>query len=289
MNYQIVTDSSSNLTDELIDRFDLHVVPLTVITEDGEFPSYVKGKKTDLKPFYDRLRAHEKITTSCANADAFCELFEQILKKGEDVLCIAFSSGLSGTYAAAKMAADELSDKYPSRTVRVVDSLSAALGEGLLVYRACEMREQGKSLSEVATWLEENKLKCCHWFTVDNLYHLFKGGRVKATNYLLAMALSVKPMMHMDDEGHLVPVGKVIGRKKSIITLAEQIASSIVAPEEQVIFISHGDCADEAEFLAKKIREKVKVKDVVINMLEPVIGAHSGPGTMAVFCLGEHR
>lgn len=141
----------------------------------------------------------------------------------------------------------------------------------------------------MADWLEENKLKCCHWFTVDDLYHLFKGGRVKASGYLLAMALSVKPMMHMDDSGHLVPVGKVIGRKKSILTLAEQIATSIVNPEEQVIFISHGDCVEEAEFLAKKIKEKVRVKDVVINMLEPVIGAHSGPGTMAVFCLGEHR
>ncbi len=289
MNYKIVTDSSSNLTDELIERFDLTVVPLMVITETGEYPSYVKGQKTDLKPFYDKLRAHEKISTSCANADAFRESFEQILQSGNDVLCVAFSSGLSATYNAAKMAADELSEKYPSRTIRVVDSLSAALGEGLLVYHAYELKEQGKSLAEVADWLEENKLKCCHWFTVDDLYHLFKGGRVKASGYLLAMALSVKPMMHMDNSGHLVPVGKVIGRKKSILTLAEQIATSIVNPEEQVIFISHGDCVEEAEFLAKKIKEKVRVKDVVINMLEPVIGAHSGPGTMAVFCLGEHR
>ena len=173
MNYKIVTDSSSNLTDELIERFDLTVVPLMVITETGEYPSYVKGQKTDLKPFYDKLRAHEKISTSCANADAFRESFEQILQSGNDVLCVAFSSGLSATYNAAKMAADELSEKYPSRTIRVVDSLSAALGEGLLVYHACELKEQGKSLTEVADWLEENKLKCCHWFTVDDLYHLF--------------------------------------------------------------------------------------------------------------------
>lgn len=289
MKYRIITDSSANLPDDLIERFDLTVVPLSVITETEQFPSYVKGQKTDLKPFYQKLRARETITTSCANSEAFSTVFEEAISCGDNILCIAFSSGLSATYTAARLAAEETQARHPETKIRVVDTLAAALGEGLLVYHACTLKEQGKTLDEVADWLENNKLKCCHWFTVDDLYHLFKGGRVKATGYLLAMALSVKPMMKMDDEGHLIAIGKVIGRKKSLLTLASEVADSIVDPESQTVFISHGDCEEEAQFLAKKIREKVNVKDVVINMLEPVIGAHSGPGTMAVFCLGEKR
>jgi DegV family protein with EDD domain len=221
--------------------------------------------------------------------EAFASAFERILQSGRDVLCIAFSSGLSNTYNAAKLAAEEVAPKYPDRKVLVVDSLCASLGQGLLIYHAVQEKRSGKSIDEVFRWLEENKLHLCHWFTVDDLNHLKRGGRVSAATALIGTMLNIKPVLHVDDEGHLINVGKARGRRASLSALVDHMVETAVSPSSQVIFISHGDSQADADFVADEVKKRLGVKTVVTNYVGPVIGAHSGPGTIALFFLGTHR
>ncbi len=214
MAFAIVTDSSSNLTEEVIDQFDLHILPLTFMVDGEEHHSYLKGQKTDLKQFYTMMREGKVITTSLPNLKNSRELLEGLLASGQDVLYIGFSSGLSGTYQAIDLLLAELADAYPDRTVLSVDTLAASIGEGLLVWYAAKMREEGASITEVRDWLEANKLHLAHWFTVDDLMFLFRGGRVSRTSAWAGTLLNIKPVMHVDDEGHLIPLEKVRGRKK---------------------------------------------------------------------------
>ncbi len=287
--YRIVTDSSANLTDELIDKYDIGIASLVFYSGNKEFTSYVKGVKTDLKQFYDMLRKKDALTTSCVNEATFIEVFEPTLQEGLDILYIGFSSALSATYISGEKAAAALRKKYPERKIITVNTLGASLGEGLLVLYAARMQEAGASMKEVQNWLEQNRLKLCHYFTVDDLFFLFRGGRVKKTSYLIANLVNIKPIMHMDDYGRLIPIGKVMGRKKSLNTIAEMVIRDIVDPEDQTICVSHGDCIEDVEYLKEKIEEKIKVKEWVINYVDPVVGAHSGPGTVAIFFLGNHR
>lgn len=289
MSYEIVTDSSANLTDEMIDEYGVHVLSLVYRIGGDEFYSYVKGRKTNHKHFYDRLRSGETADTSLISMTHCREVFESILKQGKDLLYIGFSSALSGTYNAAAMVARDLKEAYPERKIFAVDSLAASLGEGLLVYHALEQRRAGKTIDDVNAWLLENRLNLCHWFTVDDLFHLKRGGRISGAKALLGTILSVKPVMHVDDEGRLVPVGKVRGRKKSLEALVDEMQKTCTDPAEQMVFISHGDCIVDAQYVEKLVRERLNVKDVVINFVDPVIGAHSGPGTVALFFLGTQR
>lgn len=211
------------------------------------------------------------------------------MQEGLDILYIGFSSALSATYISGEKAAAALRKKYPERKIITVNTLGASLGEGLLVLYAARMKEAGASMKEVQNWLEQNRLKLCHYFTVDDLFFLFRGGRVKKTSYLIANLVNIKPIMHMDDYGRLIPIGKVMGRKKSLNTIAEMVIRDIVDPEDQTICVSHGDCIEDVEYLKEKIEEKIKVKEWVINYVDPVVGAHSGPGTVAIFFLGNHR
>ena len=290
MAFAIVTDSSSNLTEELIDALDLHILPLTFMVDGQEFQSYLKGEKTDLSQLYTMMREGKVITTSLPNLKASRELIEGLLKEGQDVLYLGFSSGLSGTYQAIELILAELADQYPDRTVMGVDTLAASMGEGLLVYYAARKRNEGASIQEVRDWVEEHKLHLAHWFTVDDLMFLFRGGRVSRTSAWAGTLLNIKPVMHVDDEGHLIPLEKVRGRKKSLKALVdhmEQTANTPVA--EQTVFISHGDCLEDAQYVADLVRERFGVTDIVINYVDPVIGAHSGPGTMALFFLASER
>lgn len=289
MCFEIVTDSSSNLTEELIDRYRLHILSLVFRVGDAEYRSYTKGIRTDLKQFYDMMRRKEKITTSLVDPKSCAELFGALLEQGKDILYIGFSSALSGTYQAAASALEDLRFQYPERKIYHIDTLGASLGEGLLVYHAAKLREKGKSIEEVYNWLLENRLHLCHWFTVDDLFFLRRGGRVSSTTAVLGTILGIKPVMHMDDEGRLIFVTKVRGRKAALDALVEKMAKTAVLPEEQEIFITHGDCLDDAQYVAKQVRERMHVKDVLINYVDPVIGAHSGPGTVALFFLGDHR
>ena len=219
----------------------------------------------------------------------YTDYFEEVLKHGRDVLYIAFSSGLSGSCNSAKVAAQELQAKYPDNRVEVVDSLCASLGQGLYVYHAVQEKKKGKSIDQVIQWLEENKLNLCHWFTVDDLNHLKRGGRVSPATAFFGTMLNIKPVLHVDDEGHLIPMGKVRGRKASLDALVDHMAQTAINPKEQVIFISHGDSEADAKYVADQVRAKFKSKEIYINPIGPVIGAHSGPGTMALFFLGSKR
>ncbi len=289
MGYEIVTDSSADLTDELIEQYGIHIVSLSFRVGGEEFPCYVQGEKTDYKQFYDRMRKGETVDTSLIDMSTCRDIFEGILKRGNDVLYIGFSSALSGSYNAGTMVAESLRDAYPERKIVTIDSLSASMGEGLLVYHVAEQRRAGKSIDKVSDWLIANRLHLCHWFTVDDLFHLKRGGRISAATALVGTVLGVKPVLHVDDEGKLVAVGKVRGRRRSLEALVDEMEKTCTNPTEQVVFISHGDCLEDAQYVERLVRERLKVKDVRINYVDPVIGAHSGPGTIALFFLGTAR
>lgn len=292
MDFEIVTDSSCNLLEDMIDDFGLHILPLTFMAEgeDTVYQSYLKGERTDLRQFYTMMREGKIFKTSLPNLADSEKLFRELLDAGRDVLYIGFSSGLSGTYQAMDVLASQLRSDYPDRKILTVDSLAASGGQGLLVWYAVQHARAGESIEQVRDWLEGNKLHLAHWFTVDDLMFLFRGGRVSKTAAWAGTLLNIKPVLHVDNEGHLIPMEKVRGRKKSLNALLDHMAQSGNEPiSDQMVFITHGDCLEEAEALAAKIKERFGVKDVVINYVDPVIGAHSGPGTMALFFMADKR
>ncbi len=289
MSYVIVTDSAANLTEELYDSLGISVVSLCFHAKGAEYKSYEKGKKTDLKQFYDMMREKEQITTSLVSPDRFMEAFSEILEMGKDVLYIGFSSGLSGTYQSSTIAAADLAERYPDRRVVTVDSLCAAMGQGLLVFYAAKMQQEGKSIDEVSAWVEENRLNLCHWFTCDDLFFLKRGGRISSTSAVVGSLLQVKPVMHVDDDGKLAVVSKARGRKQALSALVASMEKTVKDPQKQHIFICHGDCEEDALYVKKLIENKFTVKDIVVHYLDPVIGAHAGPGTLALFYMGTER
>lgn len=284
-NYKIMTDTTTDLPPQLMNELGLTPVPLE-FTIGGQ--NYLDGGM-DAKKFYALLREGIMATTGQVTVARFFEYFEPVLQAGKDIYYIAFSSGLSGTYSSAVVAAKELGAKYPERKILVTDSLCASMGEGLLVYYAIQRQREGMTIDEVHNWVEEHKLHLCHWFTVGDLNHLKRGGRVSSATALLGTMLGIKPVLHVDDEGHLIPVSKVRGRKQSMESLFDHMVQTVEAPEQQIIFISHGDCEEEARWLGAMVKEKLKVQDVVYNHVGTVIGSHSGPGTIALFFLGRHR
>lgn len=288
-NFVLFTDSSCDLPAKMAEELELTVLPLSFTMGGKEYRNTLDGSEMPVKEFYRRLRAGEPSTTAAVNVGAYLSAMEPVLKAGKDVLDLAFSSGLSNTCDAAQMACRELAEKYPERRVCAVDTLAASMGQGLLVYHAARLRKQGKSFDEVRGWVEQNKLKLCHWFTVDDLGHLRRGGRISAATALLGGMLNIKPVLHVDDAGHLVSVGKVRGRRSSLDALVNHMEQLAENPSEQVIFISHGDSREDAEYVAAEAKRRLGVKEAVINYCGPVIGAHSGPGTMALFFLGRHR
>jgi len=286
-DYVIITDSTTDLTPEMIADLGLTIVPLEFTIDDQRHLD--DGRDIDSKQFYAMLRAGKMSVTGQVTTARFAEAFEPFLQDGHDILCIAFSSGLSGTCSSAHVAAQELAEKYPDRKIIAVDSLAASLGEGLLVYHAVMQKRAGLSIEELRIWVEENRNHLCHWFTVDDLYHLKRGGRVSPAAALFGTMLGIKPVLHVDDEGHLIPVEKVRGRKQSLDALVKHMIDTVIDPESQMVFISHGDCLEDAQYVADEVRSKMNVKDVAINFVGPVIGAHSGPGTIALFFLGTHK
>lgn len=289
MSFEIITDSSANLPDSMIDQYNLHVMSLVFRVKGEDYYGYIKGESIDLAKFYTMMREKENVTTSLLNIDK-CTLFmRNLLDQGKDILYIGFSSGLSGSFQVADLVANQLKEEYPDRKIYTVDTLAAALGEGLLVYLACLKREEGWSIEEVHQWVLDNRLSLCHWFTVDDLFFLKRGGRVSQASAIVGSMLSIKPVMHVDDEGHLILVEKVRGRKKSLEALVQHMEETVIDPENQHIFISHGDCLEDAQYVEKLVRDRWNVKDVMIHILDPVIGAHSGPGTVALFFIGSKR
>ncbi len=287
--YVILTDSSADLSAELVAELGVEVLPLSFTMEDKTYYNWPDNRDIDPGDFYARLRGGAMATTSAVNVADYTETIEPMLKAGKDVLVLAFSSGLSATCHSAQIAAEELMEQYPNRKVYVVDTLCASLGQGLLVWYAAQQKKQGKSIEEVRDWTEAHKLNLCHWFTVDDLHFLKRGGRISAATAVLGTMLSIKPVMHVDNEGHLIKVGTARGRNASLKALVDHMAETAQNPGEQVVFISHGDCLADAQKVADDVKARFGVKTVVINYVGPVIGAHSGPGTVALFFLGSER
>ena len=290
MNFEIVTDSSCNLTEEMIDDLGVHILPLVFMSEGQEYRSYLKGEKTDLKQFYTMMREGKVFTTSLPNMADAEALFRSLLEAGKDVLYLGFSSALSGTHEAVRMLCMQLASEYPERTVRAVGTLAASGGQGLLVYHACMKAREGATMEETARWVEENRLHLAHWFTVDDLMFLLRGGRVSKVSAYMGTMLNIKPVMHVDDEGRLIPMEKVRGRKKALQALVKHMEDSAWKPvADQPVFITHGDCIEDVEYVSDLIREKFGDVKITVNYVDPVIGAHSGPGTLALFFLADQR
>lgn len=285
----ILTDSSADLTAELVAELGVEVIPLSFTMEDKTYFNYPDNRDIDPADFYARLRGGAMATTAAVNVADYTEAIEPILKEGKDVLVLAFSSGLSATCHSAQIAAGELMEQYPDRKVYVVDTLCASLGQGLLVWYAANLKKQGKTMEEVRDWTEEHKLNLCHWFTVDDLHFLKRGGRISSATAVLGTMLSIKPVMHVDNEGHLIKVGTARGRNASLKALVDHMEQTVLDLKGQSIFISHGDCLADAQKVADDIRARFGVEDIVINYVGPVIGAHSGPGTVALFFMGSER
>lgn len=285
-DYVILTDSSCDLPDDIVKKYQLEILQLDFIVEgEGSF----HNDQADIEEVYSKLRNGANIKTSAANISQASEAIEALFNQKKDILYLGFSSGLSSTYQTVYMAGQELMEEYPERKMISVDTLAASMGQGLLVYKACQAKDAGKNLKENAQYIEDIKLKLCHWFTVDDLFFLKRGGRISGVTATVGTMLSIKPILHVDDEGHLINVSKVRGRKAAITELANRMEKLAVHPEDQDIFISHGDCIEDAEKLASIIKERFGNDRITISYVGPVIGAHSGPGTLALFFLGEHR
>ena len=287
--YRIITDSSCDMTQEMADALELEIVPLYVHYRGKEYPNYLDGRALDTAEFYQGLRSGEMTSTAAVNPAQWKEVARPVLDAGQDVLILAFSSGLSTTFNAAFMAAQELLEEYPQRKIYVVDTLCASLGQGLLCYHVAKRRQEGATIEEARDYAEANKLHLCHWFTVDDLMFLKRGGRISGATAVMGSLLQIKPVMHVDNDGHLVPVSKARGRKASIQAMAAKVGETAFDPAKQTMFISHGDCLQDAEYLAELLKQQYHVPEVAINYVGPVIGSHSGPGTLALFFLGGPR
>lgn len=286
--YIITTDTTCDLPQEFLDSHNIVLCPLYYSINDTV---YGEDKFLDPKEFYNIMRGGAMPTTMAVNPDHVRNIFGKYLQEGYDILHIAFSSALSGSCSVAATVAREMSDEHPDAKLIVIDSLCASLGEGLLVYKAAKLKESGKSIDEVAAWLENNKLNLCHMFTVDDLFHLHRGGRVSKAAAIIGTLINVKPVLHVDNEGRLIPLNNVRGRKKALISLVDQMEARLKNYDYQndIFFISHGDCIEDAEFVEGLVKERFGIRESLIYYVSPTIGAHSGPGTVALFFMGKER
>ena len=285
-DYVIFTDSSCDLPARLVKEWGIEVHSLEVNIEGvGTFLNH------EIEPakFYEYLRDKRPVKTSAANMEGFVTAFERIASEGKDILYIGFSTGLSATYIAGKNAAEEVMEKYPECKILTVDSLCAALGQGLLVKYAVDKKNTGATLEELAAYVEGLKLNLAHWFTVEDLFFLKRGGRVSAATAVMGTVLQIKPVMHVDNDGRLINMAKARGRDASIKALVERMKETVIDPEKQTVYICHGDCYDDAKKLADMVTAEFGITDILIDYVGPVIGAHSGPGTLALFFIGRER
>ena len=285
MSYQIITDSCCDLTEAQLRNLQVTCANLSVQYNGENHSSF--SEPAAVKAFYDEIRSGTMATTSAANPVDWSDLLLPVMKEGRDALVIVFSSAMSTTYQSAVIASKYMEENYPDRKVIVVDSLCAALGQGLLVHHACKKRDEGMAIEELATWLENHKRNICHWVTVDDLTHLKRGGRISATTALVGTMLNVKPIIHVDDEGRLINCAKVRGRKAAMEYLVKKFGET--ATDFDTVFIAHGDCPEDAAALEAMLREKHDIKDITTGYVGPVIGAHTGPGVLVVFFMGTKR
>lgn len=284
----LFTDSCCDLPISFVKENNIQVMFIRVNINGEDIPDDL-GQSISHKDFYNFIREGEMPTTSQVNVNAFEKGFRKYINEGYSVIYIGFSSALSGCLNSARLAKEIINEEIKDADITIIDTKSASMGLGLIVYYAANMLKDGKTKADIVNWIEDNKLKVNHWFTVDDLNHLKRGGRISSTVAIVGTMLSIKPIMHVDDEGRLIPISKVKGRKKSIKSLQEKLKEKIVNPENQTIFISHGDCLEDAEHLKELILKEVNVKDVIMNNIGPAVGSHSGPGTVALFFIGNNR
>lgn len=285
-NISIITDSSCDVEEKVLSQWKVKSIQLDVIIDDGQ---PCANRDIDIEDFYSKLRAGSIAKTSAANAIDFRTVFEPELVAGNDIIYIGFSSGLSTTFNSSRIAAEELLEVYPDRKITVIDSLCASLGQGLLVNLAVTKRDSGANYEEICKYIEETIPSLCHWFTVDDLQFLKRGGRVSGAVALIGSMLSIKPVMHVDNAGKLIKVTQTRGRKSSIRAIADKLITTAIDSKGSPVFISHGDCIEDAQELAGILKKECGIKEVYVNHVGPVIGAHSGPGTLALFFLGKER
>jgi len=288
-NYVIMTDSAGDLPQSLVESRNIHVIPMTVTMGDISFPHYPDERNMTSKEFYEKLRGGATASTSALNPEQLKEAARPFMEEGKDIIYIGLSSGLTSTISSAQVAFSELTEEFPERKAHAVDSLMASFGQGMFVIMACDKRDEGMEFDELCEYLDKKAHEVCAWFTVDDLFHLKRGGRVSAATAIVGSVLNIKPILHVDDDGHLINVGKARGRKASIKALLSQMQESLVEEEKNYVYISHGDCESEAIDLANMVKEQLGVSDIKISTIGPVIGAHSGPGTIALFFIGKHR
>ena len=284
--FVITVNSTVDLPKEWLEERNVPVIPLKY-TIDGK--TYTDMEGLSAKEFFAKLREGKMSVTSQVNPEEAADMLEPFLKEGKDILHLGFSSGLSGTLNSMRIAGQILQEKYPEAKVIVIDTLCACLGEGLLLYKALQVKAQGKTIEETARWVEENKLHICHDVTVDDLNHLHRGGRVSKTTAVLGTLVQIKPIIHMDNEGKLQVIGKERGRKKSLNKIVDMAVEQSKGWDNDIIMITHGDCLEDAEYVAKLVREKMGIDNILINNIGTVIGSHTGPGVVAVFCMGNKR
>lgn len=284
----LFTDSCCDLPISFVKENNIQVMPIIVNVNGEDIPDDL-GRSISHKDFYSLIRNGKLPTTSQVNVDTFERNFRKYVSEGYSIIYIGFSSALSGCVNSARLAKEIIDEEIKDADITIVDTKSASMGLGLLVYYAANMLKEGKNKEDIFNWLEDNKLKVNHWFTVDDLNHLKRGGRVSSTVAIVGTMLSIKPIMHVDNEGRLIPISKVKGRKKSIKALCDKLKEKIVDSENQTIFISHGDCIEEVESLKELILSEIKVKEIIINNIGPAVGSHSGPGTLALFFIGNSR
>ncbi|MGI6121331.1 MAG: DegV family protein [Saccharofermentanales bacterium] len=287
--YVVVTDSTCDLPNSLVEELGIVVIPLGFSVDNRSYLHYPDEREMSIKEFYRLLREEKTSTTSQIPPDRFIEVFQSILSEGKDIIYFCFSSALSGTYNSARLAEDELMGQYPHQHIITVDTKAASMGEGLFVYHAALKKRQGCSLIELKEWAENARDSFCHWFTVDDLHHLKRGGRISATTEVIGTLLSVKPILHVDVDGRLNAVERVRGRRRSLNRLMEHMQNTYVDAQRQTVFIGHGDCIEDARYLEEAIRSKMDVGDIVIGFTGPIIGSHTGAGMVGLFYQGSHK
>lgn len=284
--FVIVSDSTVDLPKEYLQSKQVPIISLSYIM-DGV--TYEEMDGLSHKEFFEKLRAGSLPTTSQINPEQAREALEPFAKEGKDILYIGFSSGLSGSYNSVRMAAEDLKEEYPDINIIAIDSLCTCMGEGLLLYKALELKEHGMSMEEIAKWVEANKLHICHNVTVDDLNHLHRGGRISKTTAVVGSMIKIKPIIHMSDEGKLVVIGKERGRKKSLVSIVDRMEKQMQGYDNDIVMITHGDCIEDAEFVKKQVEERFGIHNVMINGIGSVIGSHTGAGVVAVFFMGDKR
>lgn len=286
--FKLVTDTASDLPRTYLEEHDIDVLSLAYIIDGA---TYNWEHPMDDHVFYDKMRAGAMPTTSQVNMEDAKSYFEQLITGQDEILCLAFSSGLSGTYNSIAVAAKEICEEHPDKKIRVVDTKAASLGQGLMVDWARRMRDEGKSVDETADFMEQHYNQFGHVFTVDDLNHLHRGGRVSKATAVIGTLANIKPLLHVDDEGHLINVDKVRGRKKSLLALVDMMEKKMGdhLADNKTIFISHGDCPEDAQFVADEVKRRFGITDFLIHYVGPTIGAHTGPGVVALFFYGKER